>query len=476
MDVTISIIIPVYNVEKYLTECLDSVLGQTVPFDEIIIINDGSTDKSSEICRAYKANHSGIKLIEQKNAGLSAARNVGMDIAKGDYIVFLDSDDYVSPKMCETIKHTLDKKGLLDVVYYAADFVKEVPIAFPEEGYARSSEAAGLIWNGFQSLKKLFPEYFQMSACMSAYRRTFLEGAKINFIKGILYEDRFFSLRVITEAETVVYIVDKLYTRRFRADSIITSPASKRKITDVLYGHKMEWDYIKGNENWNSNRGLTQYFVLWSSYMAFQRDVSSSEEELEQKAYIVALLNYWFTYFDIDIMSINELTFLLYILKKIKKNINLLCQISHIMPEANFFQYSEKVKHMLRNKCKEKLSALPFQKRACIGIYGIGSHTEYMLDLYKEMVGNIKADIYFIVTQSLGKSEFMGKEIKETDSIYPDTESIIVSSKLYQAEICKRLDSSGFTAKRIMTLYNQNDAVDFVIIGEVLQGDEELTV
>lgn len=475
MDATISMIIPVYNVEKYLAECLDSVLGQTVSFDEIIIVNDGSTDKSGEICHDYKANHSEIKLIEQGNAGLSAARNVGMDIAKGDYIVFLDSDDYVNPNMCETIKHTLDKKGLLDVIYYAADFVKEVPIAFPEEGYARSSEAVGLIWNGFQSLKKLFPEYFQMSACMSAYRKSFLEGAKIGFIKGILYEDRFFSLRVITEAETVVYITDKLYTRRFRADSIITSPASKRKITDVLYGHKMEWDYIKGNENWNGDKSLTQYFVLWSSYMAFQRDVSSVEEEEEQKAYIVALLNHWLTYFDIDIMSINELTFLLYILKKIKKNINLICQISYIMTEVNFSQYEEKVKYMLRDKCKQKLSVLPFQKESCIGIYGIGSHTKYMLDLYREMVGNIKADIYFIVTHSLGNTEFMGKEIKEIDSIYPDTEYIIVSSKLYQAEICKRLDSSKFAAKRIVTLYNQNDAVDFVIIGELLQGDEGLT-
>ena len=145
------------------------------------------------------------------------------------------------------------------------------------------------------------------------------------------------------------------------------------------------------------------------------------------------------------------------------------------MTEVNFSQYEEKVKYMLRDKCKQKLSVLPFQKESCIGIYGIGSHTKYMLDLYREMVGNIKADIYFIVTHSLGNTEFMGKEIKEIDSIYPDTEYIIVSSKLYQAEICKRLDSSKFAAKRIVTLYNQNDAVDFVIIGELLQGDEGLT-
>lgn len=105
-DKLISIIIPVYNVQNYLRECIDSVIAQTYKNLEIILVDDGSPDKSGEICDEYSKKDARIKVIHKENGGLSDARNVALDIAKGEYIGFIDSDDYVEKDMFETL-HTL---------------------------------------------------------------------------------------------------------------------------------------------------------------------------------------------------------------------------------------------------------------------------------------------------------------------------------------------------------------------------------
>lgn len=102
-DKLISIIIPVYNVERYLRECIDSIIAQTYKNLEIILVDDGSSDKSGEICDEYSKKDSRIKVIYKKNGGLSDARNVALDIAKGDYIGFIDSDDYIEKDMFQIL-------------------------------------------------------------------------------------------------------------------------------------------------------------------------------------------------------------------------------------------------------------------------------------------------------------------------------------------------------------------------------------
>lgn len=109
----ISIIVPVYNVAPYLRQCLDSLVGQTYRNIEIICVNDGATDESGEILAEYAAKDSTIKVISQKNAGLSAARNVGFSFATGDYVMYVDSDDWIDLETCETavaiaVKHKAD--------------------------------------------------------------------------------------------------------------------------------------------------------------------------------------------------------------------------------------------------------------------------------------------------------------------------------------------------------------------------------
>ncbi len=134
----LSVIVPVYNVEEYLEQCLESVIGQTMTDMEIILVNDGSTDNSVEICQRFAEKDSRIKLLHQENQGLAAARQTGLDAAQGEYIGFVDSDDWLEPEMYEKM-YTAAKENDADIVFcnvYRNEDKKEKPY-FPAGLYDR---------------------------------------------------------------------------------------------------------------------------------------------------------------------------------------------------------------------------------------------------------------------------------------------------------------------------------------------------
>lgn len=466
MQETISVIIPVYNVKAYLSDCLDSILNQTRCFKEIIVVNDGSTDGSELLCREYQMVHPEIILIEQENRGLSEARNVGMERATGDYIIFVDADDWVNERICETITNiTADCE--VDVVYYAAEIVKEIPVKISVEGYARDPKTANVVMNGFDSLKKLFPDGYQMSACMAAYRRSFLEGASIDFIKEILYEDRFFSLRVITEAKEVVYITDKLYIRRFRASSIIMSPASRKKIQDVIYGHQREWEYIRNSEKWEKEKSLTQYYVLCGAIMAHQEDVSSEETQEQREEYLTVFFGEWLDYFVINSMGVNELCELLLMVKRAAESGQ--PKLMDLFEKYGGIRYyQEQASALLWEKCKEKLAGLPFGEKKQIGIYGAGAHTSSLLNLYRKLIGPIMAELYLIVSNANDINSNNEIEMKTLDELADSWDIYLLSSKMYQEEMYHNLREKSIPKEKIYKLYGKNDAVDCVMIDQAL--------
>ncbi len=149
----VSVIVPVYNVEKYLRECIDSLLSQTEPFYEILLVDDGSKDNSGAICDEYAAQHDSVRVVHKRNAGLGMARNTGLDNITGEYVAFVDSDDYLAPDWLEMMTRTLRetgtdmcKSGFQRVqddgtVFYRTDYADEV---FAGEG-ARSAFAPRLL-------------------------------------------------------------------------------------------------------------------------------------------------------------------------------------------------------------------------------------------------------------------------------------------------------------------------------------------
>ena len=219
--VAFSIILPVYNVEKYLEVCLDSIYNQSFQDFEIIAINDGSTDGSLDILNAYRDKYGKMMIITQENKGLSATRNVGVSYAKGEFICYVDSDDLISPVTLEKIYYHFDE--IVDMVAYNHIYVDE-RFELSELDIYKEPEIKPLKGNGkevYMSLSKV--DKYRNMACRICIRRTFLDEIGITFVEGIFYEDVMYTLICYLKAKFMVYIDDELYVYRRREGSITCS-------------------------------------------------------------------------------------------------------------------------------------------------------------------------------------------------------------------------------------------------------------
>lgn len=196
----LSIIVPVYNVEKYLERCVDSLLHQDIDKSEyeIILINDGSTDRSFEIAQQLKRKHPNIVLLSQENKGQSAARNVGLNIAKGKYILFVDSDDFIE---CNVVGKLIElsERNSLDLCFFhdVFDYGNGSPI---EKRKQRFSE--NVIYDG----EELILNNIEVSVVwLNMYSSDFLFGTGIKFVEGIIHEDVIFDYMLYPLAKRVMF-------------------------------------------------------------------------------------------------------------------------------------------------------------------------------------------------------------------------------------------------------------------------------
>ncbi len=220
----ISVVIPVYNVEKYLRECLDSICTQSLKEIEIICVNDGSTDSSLAILEDYAKQESRVKIISQKNAGLGAARNMGLSNAFGEFVYFVDSDDMLPQNALVKMYSSL-KKEKLDVLFFSAKSFYETPEleqshAHYKTYYTRKEfdvRNGQLLALNLQKEKSNF-----VSACCYCCRRKFLIENGIRFPEQCLYEDNAAFWQILLHANRAKSITDALFLRRVRQGSIMT--------------------------------------------------------------------------------------------------------------------------------------------------------------------------------------------------------------------------------------------------------------
>ena len=224
----ISIIIPVYNVEGYLAECLNSVVNQTYRNIEIIIVNDGSTDNSFSIIQQYQLQDERIKIINQENQGLSAARNAGIKKVSGEYIWFVDSDDYIAIDACEKIVEKLKQNNYDLLVVGRFRFGKDY-----KECDKISWGVDEIKFGEKYLLEAVSHGIFTASACNKIVRTTLLEQHNIYFERGILYEDLYFTFKCLLHSEYIAMLEQPFYFyRQNRNESIITTIKERDK--DVL--------------------------------------------------------------------------------------------------------------------------------------------------------------------------------------------------------------------------------------------------
>jgi len=257
----LSIIIPVYNVELYLKNCLDSILNQNINNYEIILINDGSTDNSSIICDEYVNKYSNIKVIHKSNGGSSDARNNGLKIAKGKYILFIDSDDFIEPESLKNIiKYTVNNVDIifLDAYkYFDNKSIEKVDTDFCTEKLKTNNK--DILLDNISRMNK-----FSGSACSKAIRREFLLDNNILFENNITMEDIDWNLKILTKINTSDYYSGKYYYYRQNRKNSITNSINENTFKS---GIKIIKKWQNFNDNINSILAYEYIILLANSYV-----------------------------------------------------------------------------------------------------------------------------------------------------------------------------------------------------------------
>jgi glycosyltransferase involved in cell wall biosynthesis len=249
--IKVSIIVPVYNNEKYIYECLDSLIGQTLSEIEIITVDDGSTDNSLMILKKYQENHENFIVIHQQNQKLGSARNTGLRIAKGEYVLFVDSDDYIHGAAAEELYHQ-GKQYDLDLITFDAEVFEEqgdVSDNDVRKGLQLDRTRIGIpddkVFTGKDYLKlygtsggMAIPVFMQM------YKTSFLRQHNFSFQEQVFYEDNEFSVKSYLLAQRMMYFSKKLYSYRLHAGSIISSPKTLPHVIGGMLGSKRIWNYL----------------------------------------------------------------------------------------------------------------------------------------------------------------------------------------------------------------------------------------
>lgn len=257
----VSLIIPVYNVEKYLAKCLESCLTQTLYDVEFLCVNDGSQDNSEKILEQYAKLDPRIQIIKQKNQGLAAARNTGINAASGEWIMFLDSDDFLDPKACERV-WTEAQEEPTDIVIFGTNIF---PV-YPEAGNWYRS----VLYTKTQRFYHFEPRIlFSVPGAKpfvwrQAFSHKLLQELKLKFHSDARYgEDLIFQMEVFPQAERFAFIEDRLYNYRWRREGSLMSQAGKdldSKMEEHLHMVAIITEY------WAKHNLLDAYgsdFVCW---------------------------------------------------------------------------------------------------------------------------------------------------------------------------------------------------------------------
>lgn len=224
----ISVIVPVYNVEPYLSHCLDSIINQSYENIEIIVIDDGSTDYCAEICDEYASADNRIKVIHQQNGGLSAARNAGIKVATGEFIIFVDSDDIIAGNFCEMLLRT--------ALQTDADIVECGFVKFESVTKQSTAEVSATIrpetFTATVALELLMKGDLKQAVWNKVYRREVVHDVK--FPVGKLNEDEFWTYKVFGNARKIAKIDNCLYFYRQQAESIMGRDYNIKRLDGLL--------------------------------------------------------------------------------------------------------------------------------------------------------------------------------------------------------------------------------------------------
>ena len=274
-----SVIIPVYNVEKYLCQCVDSITKQGLDNIEIILVDDGSTDSSPQICDAYQAKYDYVKVVQKPNGGLSSARNAGIEAAVGDYLIFLDSDDWWNPDvdMHEVLTIVAKKPGTEMFLFTSLDYVEG-------KGYFKRAEHEKLSRIRTDTVEHYYEDLLkngnlEVSAATKILSTDFVKNHDLYFKLGITAEDNEWMLRLLRVLDTVDIIDKPIYMYRARRAGSITNTIGKKNLRDMLEIIDLSVAYYKDNAEMHNRKKYEFCYCayLWFCALGLSASLSRSE-------------------------------------------------------------------------------------------------------------------------------------------------------------------------------------------------------
>lgn len=295
----ISFVIPVYKVEAYLNQCVDSILNQSYRDIEVILVDDGSPDDCPQICDAYAERDSRVKVIHKQNGGLSDARNVGLKVAIGDYVLFVDSDDFWNDDSC-LAKLVSEFKRTPDCDFIGFNCSYYIPSKRKKIKWVRYDALLSLETASLDCVKYLVKSgTFPMSACLKIIKRQFLLDNELFFKKGVYSEDIPWFIELLQKSSLCRFVNEYIYCyRKEESSDSISSTFSVNKWTD-LYNHLVE-----GVEKMNHKQSLEfvdAIFAFWAyEYYILVGMLGFMDSNQRRKCYNYLVRYDWLTKYDMN--------------------------------------------------------------------------------------------------------------------------------------------------------------------------------
>lgn len=269
MEELISVIVPIYKVEKYLRCCIDSILCQSYVNLEILLVEDGSPDECGTICDAYAAKDSRIRVLHKENGGLSDARNAGIANASGEWIFFVDADDYIHPEMIEKLYRAVKEYAAKLAWCEILEVEEEAGLNAKEVSKEQKKTDEVIVYTRQEAEMQMYTVEGMQRALVTwnkLYHHSLfeLEGKRIQFPKGKIYEDGYTIYKLIYGAEKVVSIPESLYYYRQRNGSIMSKNSHKTYEAAIEAGYE-RMDFYKKHEEvelYRAELNLTIYSVI----------------------------------------------------------------------------------------------------------------------------------------------------------------------------------------------------------------------
>lgn len=281
-DKLVSIIVPVYNIDTYIASCLNSILNQTYKNIEVIIINDGSTDKTLSICEKYALNDSRITLINQENAGVSMARNRGLSLAKGEYLTFIDGDDFVYETYIEKlIVNAIANRADISALSYLEKWPKK------EIKYGGTGKI--IVYNNQEALEDFLTEKnIKQSICCKLYKKEIYEAQRFRTDIKIA-EDKYFNLETFMASNVICYEDSCEYVYRMRSGSAVKGSFSFKNIDAVNIMEQAKDGVLKSYPNLKKEAEKMYYIECFNVLKLYAAYSSESDYKEYMKKYIFSI-------------------------------------------------------------------------------------------------------------------------------------------------------------------------------------------